>query len=64
MSLLRMREAAFTMIDAAKAQGCTVIACGADASDHAASYLAQGADYVLLGEGEATLAALIAHLDA
>ena len=35
MSLLRMREAAFEMIDAAKAQGCTVIACGADMTDHA-----------------------------
>ena len=30
MSLLRMREAAFRMIDAAKARGCVVIACGAD----------------------------------
>lgn len=62
MSLLRMREAAFTMIDAARTQGCTVIACGADMTDHAEIYLERGADYVLLGEGEATLAELIDHL--
>jgi len=62
MSLLRMREAAFTMIDAARTQGCTVIACGADMTDHAEIYLERGADYVLLGEGEGTLAELIDHL--
>lgn len=59
MCLLRMREAAFAMIDLARARGCTVIAAGADATDHADLYLARGADYVLLGEGEATLAELI-----
>ncbi len=63
MSLLRMREAAFTMIDAAKARGCLVICCGADETDHADQYLARGADYVLIGEGDATLPELIAHLD-
>ncbi|MBZ0277847.1 MAG: cobalamin-dependent protein, partial [Anaerolineae bacterium] len=63
MSLLRMREAAFEMIDMAKVQGCTVIACGADMTDHAEQYLACGADYVLLGEGEDTLAELIVYLD-
>src|SRR5450756_1138629 len=35
MCLLRMREAAFKMIDMAKARGCTVILCGADVTDHA-----------------------------
>ena len=34
MCLLRMREAAFRMIDMAKSRGCTVILCGADATDH------------------------------
>ncbi len=63
MSLLRMREAAFEMIDAAKAQGCVVIACGSDMTDHADSYLSRGADYVLLGEGEETLGELIDHLE-
>jgi anaerobic magnesium-protoporphyrin IX monomethyl ester cyclase len=63
MSLLRMREAAFTMIDAAKARGCIVICCGADETDHADKYLARGADYVLIGEGDLTLPELIASLD-
>src|SRR5512136_367065 len=34
MCLLRMREAAFTMIRAAQARGCTVIVSGSDATDH------------------------------
>ncbi len=59
MSLLRMREAAFEMIQQAKARGCTVIVAGADMTDHAAAYLEHGADYVLLGEGEETLAELL-----
>lgn len=63
MSLLRMREAAFQMIDYAKNSGCIVIVCGADMTDHAERYLEQGADYVLLGEGEKTLAELLAHLE-
>jgi anaerobic magnesium-protoporphyrin IX monomethyl ester cyclase len=63
MSLLRMREAAFTMIDAAKARGCTVICGGADETDHAELYLQRGADYVLIGEGEETLVELVNHLE-
>ncbi|MCC6804342.1 MAG: radical SAM protein [Anaerolineae bacterium] len=63
MSLLRMRDAAFTMIDAAKARGCVVICCGADETDHADLYLERGADYVLIGEGDAALPELIDHLD-
>jgi radical SAM superfamily enzyme YgiQ (UPF0313 family) len=59
-----MREAAFTMISMAKQRGCTVILCGADATDHYAEYLQQGADYVLLGEGEETLAELLSQLSA
>ncbi len=59
MCLLRMREAAFKMMDMAKGHGCTVIAAGADANDHAEEYLARGADYVLLGEGEETLGELM-----
>ncbi|MCB9453362.1 MAG: radical SAM protein [Anaerolineaceae bacterium] len=62
MSLLRMRDAAFEMVEIAKAQGCTVIVSGADMSDHADQYLERGADYVLLGEGEETLAELLAYL--
>ncbi|MDQ4076790.1 MAG: B12-binding domain-containing radical SAM protein [Chloroflexota bacterium] len=62
MCLLRMREAAYTMIDMARQRGCTVIVCGSDATDHAESYLAQGADFVLLGEGEETLGELMDRL--
>ncbi|MCI0553168.1 MAG: B12-binding domain-containing radical SAM protein [Anaerolineae bacterium] len=62
MCLLRMREAAFKMIDMAKSRGCIVILCGADATDHAEEYLQRGADYCLLGEGEETLIELLDHL--
>ena len=59
MCLLRMRQAAFTMISMARRRGCEVIVCGSDASDHAVDYLEHGAQYVLAGEGEATLGELI-----
>jgi anaerobic magnesium-protoporphyrin IX monomethyl ester cyclase len=62
MCLLRMREAAITMTKMAKTRGCTVILCGADATDHYAEYLEKGADYVLLGEGEETLLELLNQL--
>jgi len=64
MCLLRMREAAFKMIDMAKSRGCIVILCGADATDHYPEYLARGADYCLLGEGEETLIELLSQLSA
>ena len=63
MCLLRMREAAMHMIASAHDRGCTVIVCGADATDHYETYLLAGADYVLLGEGEETLEELLAVLD-
>jgi radical SAM superfamily enzyme YgiQ (UPF0313 family) len=62
MCLLRMREAAFTMIEMAKSRGCTVILCGADATDHYAEYLDHGADYCIIGEGEETLLELLDQL--
>jgi anaerobic magnesium-protoporphyrin IX monomethyl ester cyclase len=62
MCLLRMREAAFTMIGMARRRGCTVIVCGADATDHAERYLRAGAHYALLGEGEETLSELLDSL--
>ncbi len=64
MCLLRMREAAFMMITMAKQRGCIVILCGADATDHYVEYLSQGADFVLLGEGEETLEELLNQLEA
>ncbi|GAB5491516.1 MAG: radical SAM protein [Phototrophicaceae bacterium] len=63
MSLLRMRQAAFEMIDYAKAHNCTIIVAGADMSDHTQKYLEQGADYVLIGEGEETLLELVNYLN-
>src|SRR5688500_2549869 len=62
MCLLNMREAAFKMSRMAKERGIPVLICGADASDHYAAHLQNGADYVLLGEGEITLQELMAHL--
>ncbi len=62
MCLLRMRQAAYTMLDMARRAGCTIIVCGADASDHAAAYLDHGAHYVIYGEGEQTLAELLDSL--
>jgi radical SAM superfamily enzyme YgiQ (UPF0313 family) len=56
MCLLRMRTAALRMIDLARARGCTVVVSGSDATDHPDVYLAQGAEVVILGEGEVTVA--------
>ena len=62
MCLLRMRQAAFKMIELALARGCAVIVAGSDATDHAGLYLNHGAHFVLLGEGEETLGLLIDRL--
>ena len=59
MCLLRMRQAALTMIDAARARGITTIVAGADATDHPVTYLDRGADVVVTGEGEVTLVELL-----
>ncbi|HEV7677537.1 MAG TPA: radical SAM protein [Candidatus Dormibacteraeota bacterium] len=59
MCLLRMREAAFRMLGMARRRGCVTVVCGSDATDNAGGYLDAGADYVITGEGEATLAALL-----
>jgi radical SAM superfamily enzyme YgiQ (UPF0313 family) len=59
MCLLRMRQAALVMIDAARARGITVIVAGSDASDHPDLYLDRGAAAVVSGEGEVTLVELL-----
>lgn len=59
MCLLRMRQAAVGMICAARARGCLVIVAGSDATDHPDVYLEAGAQFVVVGEGELTLAALL-----
>ncbi|MEZ4768412.1 MAG: radical SAM protein [Caldilineales bacterium] len=62
MCLLRMREAAVTMARMARERGCTVILCGADATDHADLYFDADVDFVLRGEGEVTLGELLDSL--
>jgi len=64
MCLLRMRTAAFKMIEMAKSHGCIVILCGADVTDHHKEYLERGADYCIIGEGEETLIELLDQLSA
>jgi radical SAM superfamily enzyme YgiQ (UPF0313 family) len=62
MCMLRMRQAAFTMIGMAAERGCTVIVAGSDASDHPAAYVQAGAHYVIAGEGEDALLELLGKL--
>ncbi|MBV9282478.1 MAG: B12-binding domain-containing radical SAM protein [Chloroflexi bacterium] len=64
MCLLRMREAAFRMIEMARerGEGTRVIVAGSDATDHAEKYLARGAHFVVRGEGEQTLGELLHSL--
>lgn len=59
MCLTNMREAAYKMAQLAKSIGCTTIVSSSDATDHYKEYLAQGLDYVILGEAEHTLLALL-----
>lgn len=63
MCLTNMREAAFEMIKFAKQKNCTVIVSSSDATDHFEEYLGEGADFVLIGEAEHTLADLIQAID-
>jgi len=64
MCLGRMREAALAMTRQARAAGARVVVSGHDAADAPDVYLAAGADYVIVGEGELTLGELTARLDA
>lgn len=59
MCLTNMRDAAVTMAQEAKKRGCTVIINSSDSSDRYEYYLKNGVDYVVRGEGEETLRALI-----
>ena len=63
MCLTRMREAAFEMARYGKKYGCTVIVNSSDSTDHSEQYFQAGADFVLLGEGEAALRELIIKLE-
>lgn len=63
MCLTNMREACFDMIRRARARGIKVAVSSSDSTDHYADYLEAGADFVILGEGEATLMELVQALD-
>lgn len=56
MCTVRRREDALAMVGAAKQRGCRVFVNGPDSSDRPDIYLRAGADAVLMGEGEITLA--------
>lgn len=62
MCLLRMREAALDMIDRARQARIPVVVSGSDATDHAELYLRRGAEAVIIGEGEITIADLADRL--
>jgi radical SAM superfamily enzyme YgiQ (UPF0313 family) len=62
MCLLRMREAALTMIGMGRERGAAVIVSGSDATDHPEVYLRAGAEAVVVGEGEITLRELLDSL--
>ena len=62
MCLLRMRDAALAMIDAARERGVPVVISGSDATDHPDIYLRRGAACVILGEGEVTLGHVVDSL--
>ncbi|HXS37529.1 MAG TPA: radical SAM protein [Flavipsychrobacter sp.] len=63
MCLTNMREAAFRMIKLAKERGCVVIVSSSDSTDHYDGYLEQGADFILIGEAEATLLELVSAIN-
>jgi anaerobic magnesium-protoporphyrin IX monomethyl ester cyclase len=62
MCLTNMREAAFRMTQLAKEAGCKVIISSSDSTDHYEEYLAKGADFIIMGEGEITLLQLVNNL--
>lgn len=63
MCLSTMQDATFDVIKRAKRFGCTVICNSSDSTDHFQRYHENGADYVVYGEGEATLIELVQKLD-
>jgi hypothetical protein len=63
MCLTKMREAAFVMARESRKRGCTVVVSSSDAVDHYEKYLEHGTDFVIRGEGEETLKALLDCLD-
>ncbi len=63
MCLSTMQEATFEMIRLGHEAGCRVFVCSSDASDHRLRYLKNGADAIILGEGELTLGEVVEAID-
>ncbi|RMH23156.1 MAG: radical SAM protein [Acidobacteria bacterium] len=59
---LTTRSAALELIRSAKAHGWTVVLGGPEPANYAAAFLDRGADVVVLGEGEQTMAELLPAL--
>lgn len=59
---LMTRANVVDLIGFCKDQGCTVVVGGPEPANYAEEYLLRGADVVVVGEGELTLAELIPHL--
>lgn len=59
MCLSNMRDAAFVMQGHAKKRNCKVIVTSSDAADHSEKYLANNADFVIVGEAEYSLLELM-----
>ena len=58
------RKAVLQIINAARQSGWTVILGGPESANYASEYLGAGADVIVVGEGEATLAELLSILPA
>jgi len=58
------RSSVLDVVARAKAHGWTVVLGGPEAANYPGEYLAHGADVVVLGEGEETMAELLPALDA
>lgn len=63
MCLLKMRDAAFRLIQLGKEYGVTVIINSSDSTDRYEKYLKHRADFVILGEAELTLLELLKNLE-
>ncbi len=63
MCLTKMREAAFHMAKLGKKKGAKIIVCSSDSTDHFQKYLDEGADFIMIGEGEITLKELVEALE-
>jgi anaerobic magnesium-protoporphyrin IX monomethyl ester cyclase len=63
MCLTNMREAAFRTTQLAKEKGCKVIISSSDSTDHLKEYIDNGADFIIMGEGEITLLELLNELE-